>query len=699
MGDNFAVFSGRRPGKNGTLAARQRVRPDIDAMKPKRPPRATPHHRFRDPDEEHQSLRRRWSQWVPAAILGVIALCYVGSLAGPFMQDDFFSRPGRMGPWDLFEAPDESPMAGRPIPTASMMICHGLFGDAPRGYRVFNVALHAANALLLWGLVRRTLRLPSVGPQLNRLAEPTAAAIALLWAAHPLCTEAVAYITQRTELFVAFFLLATLYCGVRAVGALFPEVWLATGVACCALGMLSKEVMVGAPLLVVLYDRAYLFAGWRNAWQARKGYYLALAATWLILIRILWSGPRSESVGFEHPVTMIQYLQWEALAITEYLRLSVWPTRQSLDHGDLLDPVLPAALQVKALVLGGVILAAFAATLVLWWRRPKWAFLGLWFFVILAPTSSFVPIVTEWCAERRMYLPLMAIVAAAVVAIVAAVGRRRAGDAAAQASTEGDADRHGRYTAPEPRSFAPAAWSPALVVLAILAVATIRRAGLYSDPIALWSSAAELSPSLSRPRANLAQMHYELGIKLRETDAAEAEREFRRSLEEYARSIELNPGEPRLHYNYGKLSMILNDKDSAERSFRRALELRPGYANALKDLGNLLFDRKQFTEAAEKYAALMPLEPGVPDWEYNYGLAMLNLNRPDEALEHFQKTTEFPNAPAEAWSQIARLLLDRGEIAKAEAAVRRALEVNPDSVHARRTAESILAIRKKARGE
>jgi len=661
-------------------------------MKPKRPPRLS-HRRRHEAAAGGTSIDKRWSRLVPLAVIGLVTVCYGPSLGGPFMQDDFFSRPGRLAPWTLFAAPSQSPMAGRPIPTASMMICHELFGDDARGYRIFNIGLHAADALLLWGLVRRTLRLPSVGPILNRWSEPTSAVIALIWAAHPLTTEAVAYITQRTELFAAFFLLAMLYCGIRAADALFPEVWTAAGVASCIGGMLSKEVMVAAPLLLPLYDRAFLFATWRDAWRARRWFYLATAGTWLVLAGQMASGPRSESVGFTLGTTVFQYLQWEALAIVEYLRLAFWPTRQSLDHGELLHPELPFALQIRAMIFGALILATVAATALLWWKRPAWAFPAAWFFLILAPTSSFVPIVTEWCAERRMYMPLMGIVAGVVAAVVCLVGRRRPGEAAT------DDARHAREGETAPAPFRFAAWSPALIAAAILAIATVRRAALYSDPIGLWTAAAELNPSLSRPRANLAQMHYEQAVKLRVDDPAAARREMQSAKEEYARSIELRPDEPRLYFNYGQVSNLLGDGAEAERAFRRALELRPDYRQALVELGNLLFARNQFDEAAEKYAAVIRLDPHHPDWRYNYAMTLLRLGRRDEALDHLSAAKDHPAAKMEVWWQYAELLLRKGDLDGSEQAIRQALARQPDHPQARELAAKIPALRKNTGGE
>jgi hypothetical protein len=113
---------------------------------------------------------------------------------------------------------------------------------------------------------------------------------ALVWMVHPLQTEVVDYLTERTESMMGMFYLLTLYFSVRG--------WPILAVLSCGLGMASKESMVTAPLLVVAYDRVYRFDSLKQAFRARKRLYLGLAATWLVLAALNWSGPRAAVGGF-----------------------------------------------------------------------------------------------------------------------------------------------------------------------------------------------------------------------------------------------------------------------------------------------------------------------------------------------------------------------------------------------------------------
>ena len=184
--------------------------------------------------------------------------------------------------------------------------------------------------------------------------------------------------------------------------------------------MACKESMVTAPLLVAVYDRVYLFDSLRQAFRTRKRLYLGLAATWLVLAALNWSGPRAAVGGFSTGVSAWTYLLNQTVMITHYLRLAIWPRSLVVFYGWplplTLGDVWPYALFIGVLLI---------ATVVAMKRWPMLGFLGVWFFVTLAPTSSIVPIATEVGAERRMYLPLLAVVALAVVGARLMWGRNR----------------------------------------------------------------------------------------------------------------------------------------------------------------------------------------------------------------------------------------------------------------------------------
>ena len=318
----------------------------------------------------------------------------------------------------------ELPVAGRPLVNVSFAINYALGRLDVRGYHVWNIATHLLCALLLFGIVRRTLELPAVRPRLGRWSADLAFAVALIWVVHPLNTEAVNYLTQRTESMMGLFYFLTLYASIRARMSAHASRWAVTSVVSCAAGMACKESMATAPLMIVLYDRVFLFDSLRQGLRERWRLYAGLAMTWLVLAALMLSGPRVHSAGFSSPIRPWTYLLNQAVMIVHYLRLAIWPRALVLNYGApsplTLHDVAPYAVLVVALFL--VTVAALAL-------RPKAGVSGAWFFVTLAPASSIVPIATEVGAERRMYLPLAGLIALAVVGCATAWTRieRRCG--------------------------------------------------------------------------------------------------------------------------------------------------------------------------------------------------------------------------------------------------------------------------------
>ena len=121
--------------------------------------------------------------------------------------------------------------------------------------------------------------------------------------AHPLLSETVEYVTQRTESMMGLFFLLTLYAAIRAGRAPRPIRWQIVSIASCALGMATKESMVVAPLAVLLYDRVFEFTSSATPFAGARWFYAGLAATWVELGVLMWRWPRS-TVGVASRVAL-----------------------------------------------------------------------------------------------------------------------------------------------------------------------------------------------------------------------------------------------------------------------------------------------------------------------------------------------------------------------------------------------------------
>jgi hypothetical protein len=224
-----------------------------------------------DPAEQRSERPPRTLWWRAAVIVLAGVVAFANSLSGPFIIDDQDSivtndRIRRLWPpGDVLFAERENPVAGRPVVNVSFALNYAVGGLEVRGYHVVNVAIHIVSALLLFGIVRRTLNVSDLLPRFGPRSADFAFACALIWLVHPLQTEAVDYLTERTELLMGLFYLLTLYASIRGHERAEPRTgppgqpprwgpgtaWQAVAVVSCVLGMGSKESMATAPVMIL----------------------------------------------------------------------------------------------------------------------------------------------------------------------------------------------------------------------------------------------------------------------------------------------------------------------------------------------------------------------------------------------------------------------------------------------------------------
>ncbi len=580
------------------------------------------------------------------------AAAYATSFAGAFQYDDIpaiLQNPTveRVWPLRIPLAPPAGALtvSGRPLLNLTFALNHAISGERPWSYHALNLLIHVLAGVLLYGIARRTLAR-------RRPADPAAAgrfalALALLWTLHPLQTEAVTYVVQRAESLMGLFYLLTLYGFIRGVGGDSRRWFLLSGVA-CFLGTATKEVIVTAPLLVLLYDRTFIAGGWAAAWRARRGYYLALAASWLPLAA--WvagtGGNRGGTSGFNLGVNPWLYWRSQAEAVARYVQLSVWPHPLIFDYG--FQPERGGAVHAALLALVG---AALAATVIGCWRGRPWGFLGGWFFLILAPTSL-VPGTIQYVVEHRMYLPLAAVLAAA--------GWLAAGLLA----------RLGGGAIGSPR-FPWKAFAAGTAGLALAAgVATARRNAAYRTDLSLWGETVAQRPGSPTAQSNLGRALWGRGR------TAEA-------IAHYRLALRLAPLLPTAHYNLG---LALDDEGrmaEALAEYEAAFTVNPRLFYARFRAGRDLYRLGRLPEAEQMLRAGLEEEPAMSEGHLDRGLVLAGLGRRAEAVAEYRRALEIDPRLAEAEADWGVALADGGDPAGAGEHFRRALALDPReaSVH------------------
>ncbi len=608
-------------------------------------------------------------------------LAYHGSFAVPFFFDDAkaivenasIRHLGRITDV-LFPPAGGSGIAGRPIVNLSLAINYAVGGLDPRGYHAVNLAFHIGSALALFGIVRRTFLLPSLRPEFEVAAFPLALAVALVWVVHPLHTESVTCVVQRTELVVGLFFLTTLYSFVRSVSELAPGRWPIISVVTGALGMASKEVMVSAPLLVFLYDRTFVAGSFRNAWQIRRRYYLQLAATWLVLAGLLlgMGGSRGSAAGLGLGVPWWAYALKQCEAIPTYFKLSFWPQPLVLDYGtDLVFNPLPVL--GPGLVLLTLVILTFAA---LRWR-PMIGFPAFWVFAILAPSSSVIPLISQTMAEHRMYLPLAAIVVLAFVAAHRWIGLRIT-LIAALLSVGGIGVSVARNRMMQDEF---TIWSDTLGkrptnarAHASYALALANR-GRRSEALRYFTKSLELDPLSAVTEQNYGTTCFEFG-------------DFPQAAVHLQRAVSLDPNFVSAHTNLGATLLELGDPTAALACHQRALALDPNHILAQRNAGRALFALGRFAESAQHYAEVVRQSPNSADAHYDLGLALARSGDMGGAMPRFTEAMHLKPDPV-AHLNYARFLAGAGYIAEARASLETALRLKPDFPEARSELERL----------
>lgn len=552
-------------------------------------------------------------------------LAYANSLGAPFVLDDDASivrNPFIHALWPLTQsmaAPLQSSFAGRPIASLSLAISYAMGGLSPAAFRAWNLGVLVASALVWFGLIRRTIR--RLGVETSVSPDWLAGGAALLWLLHPLQTELVDYVTQRTESMMGLCYLLTLYAAARAIDAPNRSArWSVIAVIACGLGMACKESMVTAPLMVLLYDLVFGARGLRDALSQRRGLYAGLAGTWLLLLLLNIGAPRSGSAGFSTAVTISTYLMNQAVMIVTYLKLSVWPHPLVLDYGRT-----PPITFMAAAPYFFAVTSLLAAVAVAWRHHRVLAFLGTWFFITLAPSSSLIPIASEVGAERRMHLPLAAIAILFVLGVSSMLKRS------------------------------------AIAVLLMTALAlgglTIARNREYFNPIGLWQGVLEHRPH--------GRAHYNLGLALKEAGRTdEALAHYRQaasdepaahyalgfeatqggrvaeSATEFAEFLRLRPVDelaPKASLLLGDALVRLERPADAERAYLDTLRLAPGYADARGSLADFYFSQQRYPEAVSAYREYLTMMPDAANAHHSLGLALVFTQRFADAVPEFEK--------------------------------------------------------------
>ncbi len=507
-----------------------------------------------------------------------------------------------------------------PLTWISHMADTTLFGNDPWWHHWTSILLHALNSALLFAVLR------AMTGTLWR-----SAAVAALFAVHPLHVQSVAWVSERKDVLSAMFWWLAMGAYARyAVRPCLLRYLIVAGM--FALGLLSKPMVVTLPFVFLLLDWWPL--GRVPGSPARPGGAQAPKMSVPFLLRekapllalsalsafLTYRAQAGGSAVWEQPPALTRAGN-ALISYVKYLLMAVWPSKLAFFY-----PYPAEDLPWWQPAMAALFLAATTAAALRLAKRAPWFIVGwLWYLGTLVPVIGLVQVGRQAMADRYTYLPLTGVFIAAVWGLHRlAGGRRRAANTLAAAAT---------------------------AVIALLAAGSWQQVGYWRSGEALFSRALEVT------RGN-AEAHKHLGKTLF------MKGDFGRAAEEYRAALRIIPEYAEVHSDLGAALFNLGERRSAISHFRSAVRHRPEFPEALSNLASALAAEGEQVQAIAAYRRALALSPDNPDIHNNLGVVLMRLGRMGEARESFSAALAIDPAHAGARFNLARLSGSAGAAAR-----------------------------------
>jgi tetratricopeptide (TPR) repeat protein len=588
-----------------------------------------------------------------------------------------------------------------------------LYGLKPGGHHGSSLALHLANTLLLFGVLRQLTG-----------ARWRSALVAALFAWHPLHIESVAWVAERKDVLSTFFGLLSIwayarYAGGDKVRSPKPKVAYTWALLFFALGLMSKPMLVTLPFVLLLLDY----------WPLRRGPFTAAAVRWkdpatrrglvsllrekvpffalsLLSSAITFHAQQSGgAVASMTHIPLVARFTNALVAYAVYLWKTVWPVNLTVFYPHPLAwPVWQVALAAFCLIglSAGVVLA----------RRRYLAVGWLWYLGTLVPVIGLVQVGDQALADRYTYVPLIGVfiaaswgahellqrlprwrpvgmAAAAGVLVALAWGTRwqlshwrnsetlfsRAlmitrNNYIAHNNLGNMLDLTGRHDLAKTHYLETLRIRPDFGGTHYNLANVLFREGNLNDAVKHYAAAVELRP-------NYADAHFNLGVALTTLNRLEE------ALVHEREALRLRPDFAEAHHQLGVLLFRQGDAAAAAASYEAALNLRPAYVEARVDLGIALEQQGHGDAAAAQYRAALEIKPDLAHAHSNLGILFARQGRPALALPHFQAVVRVEPHNADAHYNVANALAELGRLPEAATHYAETLRLNPNDERAR----------------
>lgn len=566
------------------------------------------------------------SEWIRAGlIIAGIFLVYFNSLNAPFILDDnarIVNNPDirklsnlksqLVYPhdvkdkrfWKYWERNDPS----RPVVYFTYTLNYYFGKYSSFGYRLFNVAFHALNAVLVFFLVKLLLQYA-----VNIRSAMIPFYTALLFALHPVNTDAVSYVTGRSNVLAAFFYMLSLLFFIKTIKD--DSRFYIPSLICFIFSVFSKQIAVTLPVVIFFFDYIFISNYRIKGVFNRKSYhipYWAILACYL-LFRYFYFGSIGDIEAYStwgrHLYTCVQ-----PYVILNYIKMLLLSAGLSFVH-IVRKPVTFFEIRIIASFLSMFIMFFLIYRL----HKKKSdisklaVFASLWFFITLSPTSSFFP-TTQAMVERRVYLPGFGFCLLIALAYYL-LGKSRIAVVNVKL----------RY----------ALLAVMAVHISVFGILTYKRNSLFMRPAFLWKEIVKKYPGNAVAHNNLGAVYMERG-------------EYREALEHFKKAVMLNPTDEKFHKNLGKIYFYLKMYDRAVQKYKDSIKIDKSNYRIYNDLGLVYFQQKKYTEAIKYYAESIRINPGFADAHNNTAAAYYSMQEYSKALAGYKKAVNIQPDYAEA---------------------------------------------------
>ncbi len=531
----------------------------------------------------------------------------------------------------------------RPLVTVSYIVDYALWGLNPKGFHLANLILHILTSIIVYLLALEIIK-----------TQWPSAVVGIVFALHPVHTEAVTWVVGRAEVMAGlFYFLAFLFYIKAGNSPSFKNRQFISSNIFYFLALLSKEIAVTLPILLFAYDY-FFFHRQRSAEiiELLKKRYLSFIILTFIYIIIRFAvlgaiGPQ-KNLSFAPDVGLYERFLTIIVVIGYYMRLLFLPFNLTVDY------VFPkiASLSLPVFIYGGILLVSIGITVLLYKRSKMLSFSIALFFITLLPVMNIIPI-GELIAERFLYIPLISF--ALLIGI----------------STD---YFFIRFSSKFLRIIISI---PLIFLAAFYSLLTISRNYDWKDAFTLWKATIYTMPASS-------VAHNNLGVEYVKKE------EHIDAIVEYKKAIELSPKYSHALTNLGDAYLKIGLIDEAIDFYKKAIEAEPDYSIAYNNLGFAYFEKGLYKEALSEYKKAIKLNSKDPLFYNNLGNLYASMKRYDDAIAEYKRAISIDPLDTKAYNNLGAVYAQQGKFNEAEAEVRKALAIDPENSLAKKTLEDTL---------